>query len=808
MRKDHEILAPAGTYEALMAAVQNGADAVYLSGKDFGARKFAGNFDRVELQEALAYCHVRNVSVYVTVNTLVFNHEMNSLLEYLDFLYTNGVDAVIVQDMGVLQLVREHYPDLDIHCSTQMSVQTVEDIKYLESLGVKRVVLGREMNLEQIRKAKEETSVQLEVFVHGALCISVSGQCLMSSMIGGRSGNRGRCAQPCRQKYSLYNEDTEEVVASLYGDYLLSPKDLSTLAEISQVVKAGAYSLKIEGRMKKPEYVAKVVRGYRQVLEAAEKDHVTDMKSLEKEMSIFNRGFTQGHLFGDQKLDFMSMESPGNQGFPVGIVQGYDAGTAKLTLLLSDELNHNDEIQVRRKGDSVGGRVEQLETAGKVVKSCSPGEICQVNFKHGCRKGEVVYKTYDEVLMKEARNTYHKEYLGIPVTMEITIFPGIPVTCSLSDGVRQVWEVSEVTPQEANKRALTKEDVSGQLSKMGGTPYDVVEVQVHLEEGLALPMKVLNQLRRDLVQQLSLQRAKRYQRVSRKEQWRTTTEYRATSTDKNVDKLTFTYSVTTLEQLDGLMTLQPETIYYRDLETLEEAIALSQRKNNSGQLVPQIHRMATTETLKKYLNIISWKNLDTVLIQNLGHLGVFKDFHIIGDMHLNVINDVSYDYYKKQGMKRITLSPELTLGQMTSMKVPPLQTEVIGYGALPVMAMKHCVASTVLGLPQDCRLCHRYRYSLVDRMDEHFPIRRSVGCLTEIYNSKTLMLVEDHEKLRRAGIGYFRLNFLDETPQEVEQVVEFHHRLITGSLQPENEAMIQLVKARGVTNGHLHRGVE
>lgn len=250
MKKDYEILAPAGTYEALMAAVQNGADAVYLSGKDFGARKFAGNFDRDELQEALSYCHVRNVSLYLTVNTLVFNHEMNSLLEYLDFLYINGVDAVIVQDMGVLQLVRKYYPDLDIHCSTQMSVQTVEDIKYLESLGVKRVVLGREMNLDQIRQAKVETSVQLEVFVHGALCISVSGQCLMSSLIGGRSGNRGRCAQPCRQKYSLYNEDTKEVMTSLHGDYLLSPKDLSTLEEISQVVKAGAYSLKIEGRMK------------------------------------------------------------------------------------------------------------------------------------------------------------------------------------------------------------------------------------------------------------------------------------------------------------------------------------------------------------------------------------------------------------------------------------------------------------------------------------------------------------------------------------------------------------------------------
>lgn len=535
---------------------------------------------------------------------------------------------------------------------------------------------------------------------------------------------------------------------------------------------------------------------------------MVDMKTLEKEMSIFNRGFTRGHLFGDRGLAFMSMESPGNQGFPVGIVQRYDAGTGKLTLLLSDELNHNDEIQVRRKGDNVGGRVERLEAAGKVVKSCSMGETCQVNFKHACHKGEVVYKTYDEVLMKEARNTYHKEFLTIPVTMEITISQGTPVRCSLSDGVRQVWEVSEVIPQEANKRALTKEDVSDQLSKMGGTPYDVVGVQVNLEEGLALPMKVFNQLRRDLVQQLSLQRANRYQRRSQKTQWQTVSETGVASTHKNVDELTFTYSVTTLKQLERLMTLHPETIYYRDLETLEEAIDLSQRKNDSVHLVPQIHRMATEKTLKKYLNIISQFNLGTVLIQNLGHLDLFKGYQMIGDMNLNVINDLSYDYYKKQGIERITLSQELTLGQMASMNLVPRQTEVIGYGALPVMAMKHCIVTTVLGQPQSCNLCHRSRYSLVDRLDEHFPIRRSIGCFTEIYNSKTLMIVEDHEKLCKAGIGYFRLNFLDETPQELEQVVDFHHQLRNGSLQPENEAMIQLVKARGVTNGHLHRGVE
>ncbi len=808
MNKDHEILAPAGTFEALVAAVQNGADAVYLSGKDFGARMFAGNFDRDELQEAVVYCHVRGVSLYVTVNTLVFNHEMDSLVEYLDFLYTIGIDAVIVQDMGVLQVVRRYFPDLDVHCSTQMSVQTMEDIKYLASLGVKRVVLGREMDLQQIRQAKTETAVQLEVFVHGALCISVSGQCLMSSMIGGRSGNRGRCAQPCRQKYRLYNEDKQEMVASLQGDYLLSPKDLSTLAEISQVVEAGAYSLKIEGRMKKPEYVAKVVRAYRHVLEAAEQGSTADMETMDKEMAIFNRGFTRGNLFGEKGLDFMSMGSSGNQGYAVGIVKSYDAKNAKLTLLLSDDLNHNDEIQLRRKDETVGGRVEKLELGGKVVKSCSKGATCQVNFKHACQIGEQVYKTYDEVMMKEARDTYHKEFLKIPVTMEITIKRGMPVTGILSDGDRQVREVSETVPQEAVKRALTEADVIGQLSKMGGTPYEASRVQVHLEDGLALPMKMLNEIRRNLVEQLSIQRANRYQRSSQQARCQIPFNTETTSTNRVADEISLTYSVTNLEQLEKLMELQPETIYYRDLDTLKEAAALLKKKTFPGQLVPQVNRMATKNSLEKYLNIISEAGIKTVLIQNLGHLHMFQDFKIIGDFNLNVINNLSYGYYEEQGMQRITLSPELTLAQIAAMNLTPHQTEIMGYGSLPVMAMKHCVIATVLGQSHNCHLCRQQRYSLVDRMNEHFPIRKSSGCNTEIYNSKKLMFIEDHEKVRKAGIGFFRLNFLDETPQEMEQAVRFHRNMLKGVLGAKDEEVIRNIKAKGVTNGHLYRGIE
>ena len=434
LNKQYEILAPAGNFEALYAAVQNGAGAVYLSGKDFGARRFANNFSDEELIKAINYCHIRDVKVYVTVNTLVVNREFERFKRYIDLLYTMDVDAVIVQDIGVFNYIRRTYNDFKIHCSTQMSVQTVEDIKYLEALGADRVVLGREMSIDDIKRAKKDTNIELEVFVHGSLCISVSGQCLMSSMIGGRSGNRGSCAQPCRQRYTLYNTDNNEKHKSSYGDNILSPKDLCTLEDIKSVVDAGAFSLKIEGRMKNAEYVAAVIRPYKVTLDKVFNNRSFDNESLEKGFKVFNRGFTKGHLFEQRGLNLMSMNSPGNQGYYLGKVIDYDKNSKKVRISLSADINHNDEIQIRRNKESIGGRVERLEYNEEVVKKCHKGQVCKVNFKHTCKPGEEIYKTYDEELMKELRQSYNKENLEIPVSIEAKIRRDSNIICSISDG--------------------------------------------------------------------------------------------------------------------------------------------------------------------------------------------------------------------------------------------------------------------------------------------------------------------------------------------------------------------------------------
>lgn len=798
MNKKYEILAPAGNLPALQAAVQSGADAVYLAGKDFGARKFAGNFSSEQLADAVAYCHIRGVNVYVTVNTLVFNHELDRLKEYIDFLYTTGIDAVIVQDIGVLDYIRRMYPDLDIHCSTQMSVQTVADIRYLESLGVKRVVLGREMSIEDIHRSKQATGVQLETFVHGALCISVSGQCLMSSMIGGRSGNRGCCAQPCRQKYSLVNLDVNEVYRSPHGDYLLSPKDLYTLDHIRSVIDAGAFSLKIEGRMKSPEYVATVVRAYKTVLENPH----ADRKTLERELKIFNRGFTKGHIFGDRGSALMSMNSPGNQGYYLGKVVSYDKKARKVTLSLAAGLHHNDEIQIRRRDESVGGRVEKLMHNGSVVKRCLMGQICSVNFKHDCKAGEEVYKTYDEEVMKTARLSYSKEFLEIPVNIKAFIKKGTAVLCRLSDGLHTVESTGEI-PDEAVNRSITADEVEAQLSKLGGTPYKAQRIDIHLDEGLSVPAKELNRIRRELIEKLNQKRIAKYVRQSK-----VIDKSEIKKPKKSTGRIELTYAVSTVLQLEKLMDLGTAVIYYKDLDTLEAAIEAAKEKNYPGKIIPEISRLMSDDDLENIEERLRRLQIDTVLVQSYGHSHIFGGFRKIADFHLNIVNDYAYRVYEKQGFERLTLSPELNLQQLSSMDVEQEKTEYLGYGYIPVMAMKHCVVSTALNKQINCGLCGQGSYCLIDKKNERFKIMRRYRCHTEIYNSKKLFLLEYSKKLEQAGIGYFRLNFLDETPDEVEMVVDLHKKFISSQLTADDHEIMTLLKESGITSGHLNRGVE
>lgn len=821
MKKRYELLAPAGNSEALRAAVQNRADAVYLSGKAFGARKFAGNFTKEELVKAVQYCHVRGVAVYVTVNTLVFNDEMDTLKAYLAFLYNHDVDAIIVQDIGVLDYIRKTYPDWDVHCSTQMSVQTMADVHYLEKLGVQRVVLGREMSLETIRQVKKKTNLALEVFVHGALCISVSGQCLMSSMIGGRSGNRGRCAQPCRQLYTLTTEKTRKPVDSFKDRYLLSPKDLCTLKELHHLVDAGAFSFKIEGRMKSPEYVAAVVRAYRNMLDAIEAGKKVREEAKEKELAVFNRGFTRGHLFGDEGARLMSSYHSGNQGYLLGSVIGYDKKKQQLSLKLEETLSQNDEIQIRRDGKSFGGRAERIEQNGKMVTYCAAGAICKVNFKHECYSKEQVFKTYDEIGIKSLKETYHKEMLEIPVKIEVSIKDGEALYGKISDGSQEIEVWAEDVPERALNKPLSEEKAMLQMSKLGGTPFKAQEMIVHLGSGLAVPIKALNELRRDLVEALIQERSKWHQR--QKGSAKSLIEVNQIQKNDSERKwskkeLKFSCSVTSLEQLEALLLVDSGSeipiIYFRNPDLLEDAIKVVAKHRFKGKLVPEILKLVSDEELIQYRQKIQALGLDTVLIQNVGHIEVFKSFEIMGDISLNIVNDRSLCYYYQHHMlQRVALSPEVNLSQIKEMDLIPSKTELLGFGFLPVMALKHCLVKgnnecRSKSIPCRNELCRDELFFLKDRKSEHFPIYRHATGYSEVYNSKRLLLLENMQDLAEAGIGIMRLNFLHEEKQETMEIAQMYINAQKGTCNKVDKKRLEALKNEGITRGHLFRGAE
>lgn len=521
-----ELLAPAGSYEAFKAAVENGADAVYLGGKSFNARASAANFDYDELRRVVRYAHERKALVYVTVNILIADSEFPELIDYLYSLYEIGVDAVILQDMGVAEFMQSVLPEIERHASTQMTINNRWGVRHIERLGFKRVVLAREISAKEMKSISKHTDLDLEVFVHGALCICYSGQCLMSSFIGGRSGNRGTCAQPCRLTYQLVNEKKEDLLAEAnWGEHLLSPRDLHFVEELRELKRCGAYSLKVEGRMKRPEYVATVIRIYRKALDAVLAEGsgdsspeagtgVTGITGFTEEdktelLQIFNRDFTQAYFREHPGAELMSYTRPNNRGIRLGRITKNSGN--RLELKLETFLRPGDGIEVwtsrGREGITVGkiwrGKTEVLE--GK------PGEVVQIEFNGKGRPGDRVFKTHDELLMERARLSFQegKEQRKRPLNMRLTGSIGERMVLEAWDGENYTKSFSLTPAQQAQKRPLTYEYAFQQLSRLGTTPFWLEGLELEVEEGLMIPVSELNDMRRLAVEALLREQDKR-----------------------------------------------------------------------------------------------------------------------------------------------------------------------------------------------------------------------------------------------------------------------------------------------------------
>ena len=514
-----ELLAPAGGMEALIAAVDNGADAVYLGARAFSARGYASNFAEKELEEAIDYTHLRGAKIYVTVNTLVKEKELESALQLLSRLREMGTDAIIIQDLGLISLARKHLPDLPLHASTQMTLHNKDGVEFVKKLGIERVVLSRESSLEEIKLIKEKTGTEIEVFIHGALCISYSGQCLLSSLIGGRSGNRGYCAQPCRKKYRLYYAGKQ--ISTGKNSYLLSPKDLNITSSLSALIKAGIDSFKIEGRMKRPEYVAGVVRIYRRLIDRYFENPAGYFVSEEEQeilTQLFNRSFTEGYFFGNPRGELMSQENPHNRGMPAGVVTGYDRRSNRIRVKLSRPLRLGDGIMVENaetNPEDKGKIISAMCTEKGPVYNADQGAVVEIPFDARAPSGSTVYKTHDKKLMDSLKKESESGNLRpkIPVFINAFLIQGRPACIEVKDKDSNTVTVqSEYLVEKAQKQPTSKTQIEKQLSKLGNTLFEAAQIHVNSEKDIFIPMGQLNDLRTNAISQLENLRISKWKR--------------------------------------------------------------------------------------------------------------------------------------------------------------------------------------------------------------------------------------------------------------------------------------------------------
>lgn len=816
--KRTELLAPVGSYEALVAAVQNGADAVYLGGKKFGARQYASNFDDETIIKAVEYCHIRGVKVYVTVNTLVSDEELKDFMEYINFLYDIDIDAVIIQDLGILKYIREHFPDLEIHASTQMTIHNLGGVRLLESLGVKRTVLAREMNVSDIKNIKENSNMEIEVFVHGALCICYSGQCLMSSLIGGRSGNRGRCAQPCRLPYKLVELNTKKEINSAGGNYILSPKDLNTIESLDTLLDLGIESLKIEGRMKKPEYVAVVVGAYRRAIDMYYRDGRIEIDdNTKKELAqIFNRKFTKGRMFGDKDEKIMGFEKPGNRGVEIGHVIAFDRRKRILKIKLTDVLQKGDGIEIRNKRiENKGIRLKKVLKNNGEVEKFAKGEVIEIEFKGEASKSDKVFKTSDKELLNKAAETYRTENRKIPIFGAIKGKMGEELEFFIWDNNDNYISIKgEQKIQKAINKPLSQERIEKQLNKLGNTSYYFEKLEIDIDKNIVVPISEINNIRREAIDGLNNSRKNMNKRE--KHGFKPIT-LDSTKSGKEKRKISIAAYVNDLDQLEAVLTTEINTIYYSNMSDIQEAFY---RANKAKKLlIPALDRI----TCDSELEFIKEKKEDLlqskhILLSNHGQLNMFtnEDIYIHADFSFNIFNSLSAQKLRELNVDNITLSPELNYNQIKYMASKIDGLEMIVYGHLPMMITEYCPVKTLVSREDknNCGLCKSKKYGLKDRYGIVFPIQRDNNCRAEILNSKKMFLLENMGKIVENNISIMRLQFTNEDKNEIISIVKTHYKALNEILQggtgPTSETLelVSRYKAKGdYTKGHFSRGV-
>ncbi|HET6403123.1 MAG TPA: DUF3656 domain-containing protein [Candidatus Thermoplasmatota archaeon] len=824
-----ELLAPAGSYESLVAAVENGADAIYLAGQHFGARKFAKNFSDEELRAGIDFAHVRGVKVFVTVNTLVFNEEFGDLLPFLETIREAGADAVIVQDLGVMKVLRDLFSDLPLHISTQATVHNSLGVKWLEDLGAERVILAREMTLKDIVGMKQRTGAELETFVHGALCYCYSGQCLMSSVIGERSGNRGACAYTCRLPYDMVQN--EEKMPEVEQKHVLSSKDLNQIESIPKLIESGVTSFKIEGRMKRPEYVAVVTRAYRNAIDRyyAGDFHITDAEH-KAVMSVFNREFTPGYLEGKEKWGFTSWDTDGNRGTVLGEV--VEAGRGYLKVKLHDELQVKDGISVVHMptwGNERGGEpeeygftVSQIEHMGRWITEARPGMVVTLKGFAKASVGDKVYKTADHDTLESARATFEGPPLRrVGVEMRVRVAVGEPLRVELRDIERDVRAVHEgFVVQPARKAPLARETVREQMLKLTDTVFEADKLDLEMHGDGFAPLSALNDARRGAVQALERAIAARYHRAPRTEPPRMR---ELPLVDRKGRQLSLAVNCWGVENVRAALEGGAKEIYFSGLkvgglqpkwddEALEQVVALAKEHGAKLWLASgMIQKDWEVEALRKAVRATGLP----VLAGNHGAAQVAKEEGVpfVVDWPMNVYNSVTTDFLVEHGARRITLSPELTLSQMADVaRHTEAPLEALVHGRLTLMTSEYCS----IGHATACQMpggtwapCHANTYSLEDRTGKKFPLATDGACRMYILNSVELAMLNRLHELRDAGLDVVRIESIGTSSDALREQVRLYLQALARpdlrATKAEWKALEQTCPD-GFTTGHFYRG--
>lgn len=785
-----EVLSPAGTYESFQAAISAGADAVYLGGSMFGARAFAGNFNKEELCRAIEYAHMYNRKVYLTVNTLLKEDELNGMLyEYLLPYYERGLDAVIVQDFGVFRFIRRNFPELDIHASTQMTIAGHLGASMIAKLGASRVVTPRELTLEEIAWIRRENpKLEIESFVHGALCYCYSGQCLMSSLIGGRSGNRGRCAQSCRLPYDAYVGEKKQ---NLQGErYILSPKDMCALENLPQIIEAGVNSLKIEGRMKSPEYTAGVVSMYRKYvdmyLEKGSRGYQVSGEDLESLMDLYNRGnFTKGYYTEQPGKSMMSMERPNHQGVAtLEVVQAQKGGFRARPLT---RLHGGDVIEIAPDYEiTVGAKDIEKKQLGFRIPA-----------KFSVKKGQILYRTRNQELLQSIRTDYIEKEAKIKVEAFVYLHKGEAVNLILKAWDEQVC-VRGVVCDAAGNRPVSREQVERQLKKFGNTRFVAEDVQVEMDEDIFIPMGAMNELRRAAAEQLEQALAKRFYRgpVNRKPE-----EFIRTM--EKPSKLKYSAYVTQEGQLpvireSGLFSrIYLDASIFRENQWKEEVEKLKSKGVEIYFAFPKIFRKTSENYINSLLPVLKECGFDGYLVRSLCQIGFIRQNNLAGriasDHNLYVWNHEALALLKELGVENITAPVELNEKELGGLDMRGM--EIIGYGYYPMMISAQCIRKNLSGCKRKTA-GEKDVWHLVDRKANHLPVMSDCkNCITTIYNVAPVNLLDRRELFEQWGLSHLRMEFTIENEEQVREVLKM--------VDNENAG------AGGkYTRGHFARGVE